>query len=580
MKLLVRIITTPVHGLLRALMPGRMRSGSSQIVPLASVAGRALTAVVAIMSFLGCLTAGAVYLVNQSADAWFHDIASEITVQIAPSANEDMEQRLTKVALFLAKQNGIVRVRPLTLEESSGLLEPWLGQLSVLAELPVPRLIAVEINRQSPPDFKLIQSGLNQKFTGVTVDDHRHWQAQIRTVTRSLALGGIAVLALVAIATIAVIISATRSAMSSNREIVEVLHFVGAKQGFIAREFERHFLALGIRAGLMGAAAAALVFFLMPFVMRLLGGGTVTAAELRRLIGTASLDLTGYGILAAVVVAIAAICMFTSRYWVDRILNDQETYPDQPSSRGGSIGVLSFFKRADSKTTSKMAHGSKKKPKEREMFRMAKSVGFLAKLIGVLAVLFVVGFVLFANSIEKGQSLPRSQADGIVVLTGGTARISEAVKLLAAGKAQRLLISGVNANTSREELAQRSPASAPLFECCIDIGRDAQDTIGNAAETKQWVRQRKLKSLIVVTSSYHMPRSLAELRHTMPDIKMIPYSVVPESFRIEAWWAYPGTMRLLFSEYVKYLPTLARLTTRRVIRAFGARGSAHANANR
>jgi cell division transport system permease protein len=124
--------------------------------------------------------------------------------------------------------------------------------------LPIPRLIAVEIDRSNPPDIDLIKTALSQNFEGVTLDDHRRWQAEIRTLTRSAALGGIAVLGLVAAATIAVIVSATRSAMASNREIIEVLHFVGANERFISSEFERHFLGLGVRAGLMGAVAAAI----------------------------------------------------------------------------------------------------------------------------------------------------------------------------------------------------------------------------------------------------------------------------------------------------------------------------------
>ena len=124
-------------------------------------------------------------------------------------------------------------------------------------------------------------------------------------------------------ATTAIIVSATRSAMASNREIVEVLHFVGATDRFIAREFEKHFLALGIRAGVVGAACAMAVFFLMPSVMQLLGGGSVTLAELKRIVGTGVLDGPGYLLLALVVVVIAALCMLTSRFGVFRILHSQ-----------------------------------------------------------------------------------------------------------------------------------------------------------------------------------------------------------------------------------------------------------------
>ncbi|RME97678.1 MAG: ABC transporter permease, partial [Alphaproteobacteria bacterium] len=258
----------------RTLVTGRSRSDPPPIVRPASVAGRALTVVIAIMCFLACLTAGGVYMVHQSASAWFADIASEVTVQVSPTSASDIDKTVTLVSLFLARQPGIVQVSPFSPEESARLLEPWLGQVEALDAIPIPRLIAVEIDRTAPPDMAALRQALAANFSDVTLDDHRRWQRELRTVTRSLSLGGFAILALVAAATVASIVSATRSAMASNREIVEVLHFVGAGQKFIAQEFEKHFLSLGIRAGLVGAGVATLVFLLMPLVMRLLGGGS------------------------------------------------------------------------------------------------------------------------------------------------------------------------------------------------------------------------------------------------------------------------------------------------------------------
>jgi len=227
---------------------------------------------------------------------------------------------MTLVSLFLAKQAGVTRVKPLTAEDSAKLLEPWLGRSDALSALPIPRLIAVEIDRSNPPDIATISEALSQNFEGVTLDDHRRWQAEIRTLTRSAALGGLVLLGLVAAATTAVIISATRSAMASNREIIEVLHYVGANERFIAHEFERHFLGLGVRAGLVGALAAMLVFLLLPVAMHMLGGETVTAAEMSRLIGSGELDLPGYLLCVLVVVVVASLCMITSRLGVIRVL--------------------------------------------------------------------------------------------------------------------------------------------------------------------------------------------------------------------------------------------------------------------
>jgi cell division transport system permease protein len=294
---------------------------STPVVPPDSVTGRSLTLVVSIMCFLACLTAGAVYMINESANAWLKDIASEVTVQVEPQENVDTAKTVQQVETFLRGQNGIARADALSVADTGKLLEPWLGSSDALSTLPVPRLIAIEVDRQSPPNIEDLRAELGKSFKGVTLDDHRHWQRQIRTVTRSFALGGLAILLLVAAATTAIIVSATRSAMASNREIVEVLHFVGATDRFIAREFERHFLRLGIRAGLVGAACAMAVFLSMRGVMELLGGGDITVAEMHRLIGTGGLDAMGYAFLGVVVVIISALCMLTSRFGVFRILN-------------------------------------------------------------------------------------------------------------------------------------------------------------------------------------------------------------------------------------------------------------------
>jgi cell division transport system permease protein len=293
------------------------------IVPAGSVTGRSLTLVITIMCFLACLTAGAVYMIRQSADAWLRDIASEVTVQLEPKEAGDPEKTVQDVASFLRRQPGISNVRPLSVEESAALLEPWLGQLDELKSLPVPRLIAVELDRNASPNLDSVKADLEKQFPGATLDDHRRWQQQIRTITRSFALGGLAILALVAMATMAIIVSATKSSMASNREIVEVLHFVGATDRFIAREFEKHFLRLGIRAGLVGAGLALAVFVTMPFVMQILGGGAVTVTELHRFVGTGALDMAGYVLLVIVVVVVAALCMLTSRFGVFRILNSK-----------------------------------------------------------------------------------------------------------------------------------------------------------------------------------------------------------------------------------------------------------------
>jgi cell division transport system permease protein len=318
------LLTGILPARLAGLLPARFQTKESQIVPSASVAGHALTVVIAIMTFLACLTAGAVYMVNRSAQAWVNDIASEITVELDPVNAADIDKKVTLVSLFLAKQKGVSEVKPLSAEDSAKLLEPWLGQTPALSALPIPRLIAVEIDRSNPPDIGVIKQALAQNFEGVTLDDHRRWQSEIKTLTRSTALGGLSVLALVAAATIAIIVSATRSAMASNREIIEVLHLVGANERFIGREFERHFFGLGVRAGLVGVVAAIITFLLLPSLMQLLGGGIVADAEVRRLVGPGRLDFAGYLILVLVLIVVAGLCMITSRIGVNRVLKSYD----------------------------------------------------------------------------------------------------------------------------------------------------------------------------------------------------------------------------------------------------------------
>ncbi|MEL6375122.1 MAG: ABC transporter permease [Pseudomonadota bacterium] len=301
----------------------RVERTRAPIVPPEKVTGQSLTLVIAIMCFLACLTAGAVYMINQSASAWLRDIASEVSVQVEPRNNTNTAQVIRNVTNLLRRTPGIESARILSVDDSAKLLEPWLGQSDILKTLPVPRIIALQLDRNAPPDLDALRQTLATRFTAVTLDDHRHWQKQIRTVTGSFALGGFAILVLVCLATTAIIVSATRSSMASNREIVEVLHFVGATDKYIAGEFERHFLRLGIKAGLIGAGCAIAVFLAIPLIMNLLGGGSITAVELQRLVGSGTLDVFGYAYLGVVVVVIATLCMMTSRIGVFRMLNSQ-----------------------------------------------------------------------------------------------------------------------------------------------------------------------------------------------------------------------------------------------------------------
>ena len=154
---------------------------------------------------------------------------------------------------------------------------------------------------------------------------------------------------------------------------------------------------------------------------------------------------------------------------------------------------------------------------------------------------------------------PARNADGIVVLTGGSSRVSDAMELLAAGYGKRLLISGVHPTNAVSDISRSLPDNQSLLGCCVDLDRSAVNTRSNAAETRRWAHERGFKSLIVVTSNYHMPRAIVELSHAMPDIALIPFAVVGDKWRDEPWWTSGTTLRLLLSEYVKYVAAEVRV---------------------
>lgn len=194
--------------------------------------------------------------------------------------------------------------------------------------------------------------------------------------------------------------------------------------------------------------------------------------------------------------------------------------------------------------------------------RRAWRLGFGLSLVvaGLLG-----GFVLFAQAATRQPALPLEKADGIVALTGTQQRISAAAQLLAKGLGKRLLVTGVNRQATSGEIRRLTGLGERLFDCCVDLGYEAQDTIGNADETQVWAREHGFSTLIVVTSSYHMPRSLVELGRVMPDVKLIPYPVMSGHLRRGTWWMNPGLVRLLAAEYLKFLPSAARFAVVRLV---------------
>jgi len=293
----------------------------SPIVPRASISGRALVAVVAIMTFLASITTGTVLLVSASAAEWQSEVGSEITIQVRPQAGRDIERDVAAAADAMRAEPGIVEIRPFTKEESAKLLEPWLGSGLSLDELPVPRVIVARLQPGAMLDLVALRSRVMRVAPTASVDDHRAWIERMRSMSGATVLAGVGILALVIIATIISVSFATRGAMAANRPIVEVLHFVGAGDRYIADRFFRHFLRLGLEGGLIGGGAAMLGF---GFSESIAGwfSGTPVGDQFAALLGTFSLRPSGYLALAVQAVLIAAITAWASRRTLFATLDD------------------------------------------------------------------------------------------------------------------------------------------------------------------------------------------------------------------------------------------------------------------
>ena len=306
----------------RPQVPARARN-MSPIVPRASISGRALVAVVAIMTFLASITTGAVLLVSASAAEWQSEVASEITMQVRPQTGRDLDRDVTAAAEAMRTQPGIVQVKPFTKDESARLLEPWLGSGLSIEQLPVPRVVVARVQPGTTLDLAGLRRAVTQVAPSASVDDHRAWIERMRSMTGATVFAGIGILVLVIAATIISVSFATRGAMAANRPIVEVLHFVGAGDRYIANHFLRHFLRLGLQGGVIGGGAAMLLF---GFSESIAGwfSGTPVGDQFAALLGTFSLRPSGYLALAAQAVLIAAITAWASRRTLFVTLDDIE----------------------------------------------------------------------------------------------------------------------------------------------------------------------------------------------------------------------------------------------------------------
>ncbi|MDP2120393.1 MAG: ABC transporter permease [Hoeflea sp.] len=300
------------------------------IVPPVNVSGRALIVVIAIMAFLCAVTLGTVTMVQEKAEAWQGDVSREITIQIKPEEGLDMEEALAEVRRIVLAMPGAASAEIVDRASTARLLEPWLGEGFDMDELPVPRLVIVTIDEQAPPDFAAIRQSLAGAVPAATLDDHRAWSGRLIAMARITVLIGVGILALMLATTMLTVIFATRGAMAGNRHIVEVLHFVGAETGFIASQFQKRFLLIGLKGAAFGGSLAALAFLLLGAWQN----NTMATAlndQATALFGRFTLSAAGYFGIVGIIILISAMTALTTRLTVIRTIREIDRQRADPS---------------------------------------------------------------------------------------------------------------------------------------------------------------------------------------------------------------------------------------------------------
>ena len=288
------------------------------IVPGKSVAGRTLMLLVGIMTFLCCVTFGAVVLVQKSAIGWSADVGRELTIQIRTIAGEDMQSNLRLAVSIAEATPGVARARALSDAESEALIAPWLGEVD-LSELDIPRLVVVELDDPAGVDIDSFRKNLSA-IAGAELETLDGWRAQLNAMAGTVVASGLLILGLIVFATVLAIVFATRGAMASNREIVDVLHFIGASNEFVAGEFQGRFFRIGLRGGLGGGVCALLFFMGIGSLSgTLLPEGST--AQLSVLFGRFALGWDGILGIIVIGLLISALTALTSRFTVQRFLS-------------------------------------------------------------------------------------------------------------------------------------------------------------------------------------------------------------------------------------------------------------------
>jgi cell division transport system permease protein len=298
---------------------GRRINRDMALVPAASIAGRALVTVVAIMTFLASLTAGVAIQISDASRGWQDEVAREMTIQIRPTAGRDLDADTAMATELASKTPGVASVRAYTKAQAEELLQPWLGSGLDLSELPVPRLVVVGLDKEARLDIAVLRKKLADAIPGSSIDDHRLWLERLAIMAKSVVFVAAVIFALVLAAMILAVAFATQGTMAGNREIIEVLHFVGAEDSYISRQFQRHFFRLGLRGGAIGGGLAILAFLTTGMVaswLRATPGGD----QMEAMFGDFSLGLNIYAAIALIAAGIAIVTGFVSRIIVYRHL--------------------------------------------------------------------------------------------------------------------------------------------------------------------------------------------------------------------------------------------------------------------
>ncbi|PWV98090.1 cell division transport system permease protein [Hoeflea marina] len=300
------------------------------IVPRGNVSGSALVIVIAIMSFLCCMTLGSVTMVRETAESWQGQISREITIQVKPADGADMDLALDSVRTSVLSFSGVLSAEIVDRAATARLLEPWLGSDFSMDDLPVPRLVIITIDETAPPDFGAIRQALAEAVPQAALDDHRAWTDRLIAMARTTIVIGIAVLTLMLATTMLTVIFATRGAMAGNRHIIEVLHFVGAESGFIASQFQRRFLIIGLKGASVGGCAAGLTFLALS-IWQQASMATPLADQASALFGRFLLGGAGYVGIVFVIALIAGMTAITTRLTVIRTIREIDRERADPS---------------------------------------------------------------------------------------------------------------------------------------------------------------------------------------------------------------------------------------------------------